>query len=120
MTGGWAFAGQPASLGVGSVTLIEGPSFCVSDSAGRMSSGSAQGLFYLDTRVLSTWRMLIDGDEVEPLMVIAQSPHQATFLGRAQPRAAMLESTLLVERVRYVGEGAGRRACQRGGRRGLR
>jgi glycogen debranching enzyme len=105
MTRGWSFGGEPRSLGNGSVTLIEGSSFCVSDSAGRMSSGSAHGVFHLDTRVLSAWRMLIDGDEVEPLAVIPRSPHQATFLGRAQPRAGRLESTLLVERQRYVGMG---------------
>jgi glycogen debranching enzyme len=105
MTGGWTFGGQPASLGAESVTLVEGSSFCVSDSAGRMASGSAHGVFYLDTRVLSTWQLLVDGEDVEALAVIPRSPHEATFLGRAQPRTASLESTLLVEIERYVGDG---------------
>jgi glycogen debranching enzyme len=105
MAPAWAFGGTPASLGGETVTLVEGSSFCVCDAAGRMTSGSPHGVFYLDTRVLSTWRLLVDGEEVEPLTVIPRAPHHATFLGRTSPRGDRIESTLLVERERYVGMG---------------
>jgi glycogen debranching enzyme len=105
MAPGWAFGGEPSSLDSGTVTLVEGSSFSISDTAGRMAGASAQGVFYADTRVLSTWRLLVDGEEVQPLAVIPRAPHHATFVGRAHPRADRLESTLLVERDRYVGMG---------------
>jgi glycogen debranching enzyme len=59
----------------------------------------------MDTRVVAAWTLTIDGDEVEPLAVTTRQPHHATFLGRARPRSEGLESTLLVQRERYVGAG---------------
>ena len=92
-------------MGEGTVTLVEGSSFCVSGADGTMSPGSPQGLFYMDTRVVGTWELTVDGDDVEPLAVSTRQPHHATFLGRARPRGEGLESTLLVQRERYVGSG---------------
>jgi glycogen debranching enzyme len=105
MDEGLTFGGEPASLGSRPVTLIEGSTFCVSDSGGRILSGSAHGLFYLDTRVIATWHLTVDGDELEPLAAILRTPYRATFLGRARPRPGRLESTLIVEQERYVGMG---------------
>jgi glycogen debranching enzyme len=59
----------------------------------------------MDTRILSTWAVSVDGQEVEPLAVFTRQPHHATFLGRAGARGEGLESTLLVRRERYVGAG---------------
>jgi glycogen debranching enzyme len=104
MPSGWEFSGTPAGAG-DAVTLVEGSSFCVSDAAGMISRGSAQGVFYMDTRILAGWSVSLDGQEVEPLAVFTPQPHHATFLGRARPRSQGLESTLLVQRERYVGAG---------------
>jgi glycogen debranching enzyme len=104
VTGGWKFGGPPARDGA-VVTLVEGSSFCVSDTGGEILSGAPQGVFYLDTRIIAYWCMVLDGSEVEPLASFVRQPHHATFLGRGGPRGESLESTLLVQRERYVGGG---------------
>ena len=52
------------------VTLVEGSSFCVSDHAGTIEPGGVHGLFVRDTRVLSRWKLYVDGYPVEPLTVV--------------------------------------------------
>jgi glycogen debranching enzyme len=105
MTEAWAFGGESAAVGHDVVTLVEGSSFCVSGANGSILPGAAHGVFYMDTRVIGTWGLTVDGDAVEPLAVTVRQPHHATFLGRAKPRGEGLESTLLVQRERYVGAG---------------
>jgi glycogen debranching enzyme len=99
------FGGASADTGGEIVTLVEGSSFCVSDSAGDINSGSPQGVFFMDTRVVSAWRVTFDAAELDHLAVFSGEPHHATFLGRGKPRAPGQESTLLVQRERYVGAG---------------
>jgi hypothetical protein len=41
--------------------LIEGSSFCVSTSNGDVFPDRPQGLFVADTRVVSDWRLYLDG-----------------------------------------------------------
>jgi glycogen debranching enzyme len=105
MAGGWTFSGQPARLSGGTVTLVEGTSFCLSEPGGDITPGSPQGLFFRDTRILSGWRLRLDDRPAEPLAVMRREPYRATFLGRALPPAGRAESTLLVERSRFVGTG---------------
>jgi hypothetical protein len=87
------------------VTLVEGTSFCLCDNSGNIGPGASQGLFFRDTRILSTWQLRIDDDLIEPLTVIEDSAYNATFVGRARPRPGQTESTLLVERHRFIGAG---------------
>ena len=101
----WNFAGSPGGVTAGTVTLIEGSSFCLSEASGDITPGSVQGLFLRDTRVLSRWVLRLDGDPVEPLTVLNEETYQGVFIGRAMPRAGLADSTLLVERHRYVGAG---------------
>jgi glycogen debranching enzyme len=82
---------------MGVVTLVEGSTFCVSDEQGDIEPGGEQGLFVLDTRVLSTWRLRVDGRVPQALMAYQGAPFGGTFLGRA--------GALLVRRDRYVGNG---------------
>ncbi|MET8243951.1 glycogen debranching N-terminal domain-containing protein [Streptomyces sp. NPDC005202] len=105
MSEGWTFAGEATQSGGDSVTLIEGSSFCLSARGGDLVPGTPQGLFHRDTRILSTWQLRLDDEEVDPLSVIAQEPYEALFLGRARPRPGHSEATLLVERRRFVGAG---------------
>jgi glycogen debranching enzyme len=89
----------------GPATLIEGSSFCISDRGGDIMPGHPQGLFVRDTRVLSRWELTVDGQEPQPLAAEPGEPYAATFLGRVPPRAGKADSTLLVVRRRYVGDG---------------
>jgi N-terminal domain of (some) glycogen debranching enzymes len=70
-----------------------------------MGPGAPQGLFFRDTRILSTWQLRIDDDLIEPLTVIEDRSYHASFVGRARPRPGQTESTLLVERHRFIGSG---------------
>jgi glycogen debranching enzyme len=105
MTDGWTFAGEPARLSGGTVSLLEGSSFCLCEQTGDINGGSPHGLFFRDTRILSEWQLRLDDEPVEPLAVMAEAPYRATFLGRGRPRAGLADSTLLVERQRFVDAG---------------
>jgi len=93
------------SVAQATVTLVEGASFCVSDVSGDIETGRAQGLFVQDTRILSTWLLLVDGRPVEPLAAKRLEPFEAEFVGRAGVRPGNVEPTVVVERRRYVGAG---------------
>jgi glycogen debranching enzyme len=102
---GWSYAGEPAALGPGGVTLVEGSSFCVCENNGDIREGTPQGVFFQDTRIVSGWRLTVDQESVETLAVQLHDPWRATFVGRAAPRPGRVESTLLVRRDRFVGCG---------------
>ena len=105
MAGGWTFSGEPARIGGGTVTLVEGSSFCLSEPGGDIEPGAPQGLFFRDTRILSGWRLRLDSEPIEPVTVLSHEPYRATFLGRGMPRPGQAAPSLLVERSRFVGEG---------------
>ena len=102
---GWSYAGEPAALGSAGVTLVEGSSFCVCETSGDVRDGTPQGVFFQDTRIVSRWTVTLDGDPVESLAAVSDEPWRATFLGRGAPRQGHLESTLLLRRERYIGQG---------------
>jgi glycogen debranching enzyme len=102
---GWSYAGEPAALGSAGVTLVEGSSFCVCESSGDVRDGTPQGVFFQDTRIVSRWTLMLDGKPVESLAAVSDEPWRATFLGRGAPRPGRLESTLLLRRDRYIGQG---------------
>jgi len=103
----WTFAGQPAGLdrAGGVVTLVDESTFTISGRMGDMVPGSAQGLFVRDTRVLSRLELLVNGKRPEPLSAVSEDPFSATFVMRCQPRPGRADSTLMVFRSRYVGQG---------------
>jgi glycogen debranching enzyme len=106
VTGPWATGEAPQGRGACSpATLIEGSSFCISEPGGDILPGRPQGLFVRDTRVLSRWELTVDGKEPQPLSVQHTEPYAATFIGRLPPRAGKADSTLLVVRRRYIGDG---------------
>ena len=106
MSGPWASGEAPEGLGAcGPATLIEGSSFCISDPGGDIRPGHPQGLFVRDTRVLSRWELTVDGSEPQPLSVQHGEPYTATFLSRVAPRAGKADSTVLVVRRRFIGDG---------------
>lgn len=103
----WQPTGEPVSLEQpgGLVTLVEGSSFCLSGRGGDIRSGGAEGLFVKDTRIVSRWELLIDGQPLEPLSVSVTEPFAATFVSRLHPAPGQADSTLLVVRRRWVGSG---------------
>ena len=109
MTSAWTFAGESPSPGVagGPVTLIEESSFCLSGRGGDIHLGTVQGLFVLDTRLLSSLELTIDGVAAEPLAVSAEQPFAGTFVARVRrpQQESPYESPLLIVRRRYVGRG---------------
>ncbi len=88
-----------------SVTLVEGVSFVVSSASGDVERSGAQGLFFDDTRFISHWLLKIDDATVESLGVISPNPFAATFLARAYPLDGHADSTIVVQRNRFVGNG---------------
>jgi glycogen debranching enzyme len=94
-----------SSVGGGTTTLVEGSTFCLSSADGDVHPGRPHGLFVSDTRVISGWRLEVDGQPVEPLSTVEEEPYSATFLGRTAPRSGLADSTLLVLRRRSVGDG---------------
>ena len=52
----------------GSVTLVEGQTFALSGRSGDMRADLPNGLFVLDTRVLSRWELHVNGHHLEPLL----------------------------------------------------
>ena len=81
----WTFEGESPSLGgpAGTVTLVQGSSFCISSRSGDMLPDRTHGLFFRDTRFLSRFELRING----------------------QQRAGRADSTLTIMRYRYVGRG---------------
>lgn len=112
MTQPWTFVGEPLAGAAGggsaraaTTTLVEGATFAISTSGGDVEPGGVQGLFFEDTRFISTWRLRLDDAEPEPLALIDEDPFSATFVARGRPRPGQSDSTLLVERSRFVGNG---------------
>ncbi|MET0895928.1 MAG: glycogen debranching N-terminal domain-containing protein [Acidimicrobiia bacterium] len=87
------------------VTLVDGSSFSISLPSGDMLTGFPHGLFYRDTRFLSTIRMRVNGEWPEPLSARATYPFSASMVLRAPPPPGIADSKLAVFRTRFVGQG---------------
>ncbi len=105
MTQAWAYEGSPGGGATGSVTLVEGATFCISGPSGDIRTGAEQGLFFRDTRFLSRFVLTVDGLELEALAAQCPAPYAGTFIARRPPKVGTADSTLLVVRHRYVGNG---------------
>jgi glycogen debranching enzyme len=86
----------------GATTLVAGTTFCVVEPTGDIEPDRSQGLFVDDTRVLSRWRLRVDGAPVEPLSGDPTEPYEATYVGRAAPRPGHADATVVVERRREL------------------
>jgi len=103
------FGFTPASasllLAGGTMTLVEGSSFCISNANGDVTHGSPHGIFFRDTRFLSLFLLQVNGQPPEHLAATLSDPFSAVFVSRARPRQGAADSTLMVFRYRYVGRG---------------
>ncbi|GAA0608586.1 glycogen debranching N-terminal domain-containing protein [Sporichthya brevicatena] len=106
MVEGWAYEGAPQiGAASGTVTLLEGVTFCLAGTGGDIESGREHGLFYRDTRFLSRWVLEVDGAPVSPLGHHTLTPYSVSFVGRRPPAPHLADSTLVVTRRRHVGNG---------------
>ena len=107
MTTPWTSSTEPSSDSgaADTVTLLDGTTFCISEADGDIRPSGAQGLFVRDTRVLSCWALTYN--DVAPTLLVVQrlDPYQATYVGRMPPPDGLADSTLLVVRSRYIGDG---------------
>ncbi len=102
---GWNVDTQARTIGIGAITIVEGASFCISGADGDMDSTRPHGVFFRDTRIVSSWRLRINGRPVEPLLATMPEPFRAVFTGRAIVDPQHPDSPLLVDRERRVGDG---------------
>ncbi|NUP59754.1 MAG: amylo-alpha-1,6-glucosidase [Pseudarthrobacter sp.] len=90
----------------GSVTVLEGSSFCISTGSGDISpDAGTNGAFFQDTRIVSRWVLRINGSLREPLSAQRPHPFEATFVGRAKWPGGRFDSPLVVRQVRHIGPG---------------
>lgn len=102
---GWNADTAAGPLGAGTVTLVEGSSFCISLPNGDIHPEYPHGVFHEDTRILSRWSLAINGQALDPLTAETKEPHRALFAGRVPRSDGHADSPLIVERLREVGAG---------------
>ncbi|SDQ58502.1 N-terminal domain of (some) glycogen debranching enzymes [Arthrobacter crystallopoietes] len=102
---GWNADTAAGPLGSGTVTLVEGTSFCISSANGDMYPEYPHGVFFQDTRILSRWSMTINGQPLESLAATMKEPYRALFAGRVPRSDGYADTPLIVERLREVGSG---------------
>jgi glycogen debranching enzyme len=102
---GWNADTAAGPLGAGTVTLVEGTSFCISLPNGDIHPDYPHGMFFQDTRILSYWSLTINGQSLEPLTAQMKEPYRAVFAGRVTRSDGYADSPLIVERIREVGIG---------------
>jgi glycogen debranching enzyme len=101
----WNPENEPAPVGAGAVTLVEGSSFCICTPGGDLGGAGPNGVFFRDTRILSRWDLRIDGEIPDALAAMTPDPYRATFLGRLARRFGRTDTNLLVQRQRRIGNG---------------
>jgi glycogen debranching enzyme len=87
----------------GTITLVEGSSFCRSAVDGNIDPSEPHGLFVRDRRILSLLRLTIDGRPPEPLGACPLEPYQGVFVARASAPDGTCR--IVVQRRRCVGDG---------------
>jgi glycogen debranching enzyme len=93
-----------ATAGTDGVTVLDGASFFRSNRNGDVSAARAQGLFVMDTRVISRWELLVDDQPLESLGVLLDSAFAATLVTRTAIRPGNTEPTVVVERYRMIAD----------------
>ncbi|MFJ5699996.1 glycogen debranching N-terminal domain-containing protein [Arthrobacter sp. NPDC093139] len=102
---GWNADTAAGPLGPGTVTLVEGTSFCISLPNGDINPDYPHGAFFEDTRILSRWTLTVNGQALEPLAAETKQPYRALFAGRVTRSDGYADSPLIVERLRDVAAG---------------
>jgi len=84
---------------------VDGTTFAIATRGADILDGGADGLYMLDTRVLSRLIAFLDGHPVEPLSTASDGPFAATCIGRGIPDPGEADAPLAVFRRIAVGNG---------------
>lgn len=89
------------------VILLDGNTFAISDRSGDMAvtPTAATGLFSFDTRFLSTWRLSINGSQLNPLSVDDLQYYESRFFLVPGAPSHYIDAKLSVIRWRSIGRG---------------
>jgi hypothetical protein len=75
----------------------------VSSASGDIEPTATHGVFFEDTRFVSTWRVRLDGEELQNLAVISRHPFAATFVGINFAAGPLAETPIALREVQgYV------------------
>jgi glycogen debranching enzyme len=86
------------------LTVLEGNNFLVADARGDVSGGS-EGLYYNDTRYLSRWRLLLNGEQPQLLSSNTVDYYSAAVFLQNPQSSAMPAGAVSLIRDLFVGEG---------------
>jgi len=91
----------------GPVSILDGSTFLVSQQNGDVNAGPTQpdGLFYKDTRHLSTWKLVVNNVELEVLSTDTVEYYYAQFFCVPPTGTIYKNPVVSVVRRRLVGEG---------------
>ena len=92
------------AVGTGSITLVSGRDFAISDTSGDMVRGAVHGLIHDDRRYLDIWSLRLADLELRPLAATAPTPFSAVFVARVHELGGRPLPVLVVRR-RSVGHG---------------
>lgn len=93
----------PAVSG-GSITLVSGRDFAISDASGNMVRGAVHGLLHDDRRFLDIWTLRAADAELRPLAATVPTPFSAVFVLRLHQHDGRPLPVLVIRR-RSVGRG---------------
>ena len=102
---GWNADTSENLAGIATMTIVEGSSFAVCATTGDILPGQYQGVYFRDTRFVSTWILRVNEQPLECLSATIPKPYRAVFVGRAARQPGHADSPLIVERIRQVGVG---------------
>ena len=109
MSDPWTFSRQGVGASTrprGAVTLVDESTFTISGRDGDVVRGSAEGLFVRDTRILSRFELRVNGAAPRGAgRASPTTPSRPPSCPRCPPRPGQADSTLMVFRGRYVGQG---------------
>lgn len=86
------------------VNLVDGTSFVVSGSTGTIDEGTTHGVYLLDTRVISRWRLEVTDRRLQSLSFVPHGPSSGTFVARAI-LAGQADTPIILVQRRHVGRG---------------
>ena len=92
------------AVGTGSITLVSGRDFAISDTSGDMARGAVHGLIHDDRRYLDVWSLRLANLELRPLAATTPTPFSAVFVARVHEPGGRPLPVLIIRR-RSVGHG---------------
>lgn len=100
----WGNIGR-LDLGRARLTLVEGDAFLISDAAGDLLPGTADGFYHRDTRFLDRMRLLVDGRSTELLSSAAVDAFSARIYLRPADVGRSGGNGPIIELRRFLGDG---------------